>query len=95
MTAPEERAPWQVSVHRTPDAVPSGAGLLATPGHVLTCAHVVRESAAPGHPEEPVYVRFQHAPEHEPIRATVVPDGWHPLTGTGTADIAVLELAEP
>ncbi|MER6288671.1 tetratricopeptide repeat protein [Streptomyces sviceus] len=94
MTATEERAPWQVSVHRTPDSAPSGAGLLATPGHVLTCAHVVRESAAPGRPEEPVYIRFQHAPEHEPIRATVVSDGWHPLTGTGTADIAVLELAD-
>jgi tetratricopeptide (TPR) repeat protein len=88
----DESPPWLVSVRRSIDSDPVGAGLLVTPRHVLTCAHVVREGRAPGRPEEPVYVGFQYTSEHAPIPATVVPDGWHPPTGTDTGDVAVLEL---
>jgi tetratricopeptide (TPR) repeat protein len=40
-----------------------------------------------------VYVQFQFARHHEPIAATVVPEGWHPAGRHDTGDIAVLELA--
>lgn len=42
-----------------------------------------------------MYVQFQFAERHDPIAATVVPEGWHPAGGHDTGDIAVLELAEP
>ncbi|KUJ67397.1 hypothetical protein ACZ90_28355 [Streptomyces albus subsp. albus] len=95
MSAARERPPWLVSVRRSRAEDPVGAGLLVTPQHVLTCAHVVRPGSSPGVPEDPVFVEFQYAPEHEPIPATVVPDGWHPASGSETGDIAVLELGAP
>ncbi|GGX73327.1 tetratricopeptide repeat protein [Streptomyces hiroshimensis] len=95
MSAARERPPWLVSIRRSPAEDPVGAGLLVTPQHVLTCAHVVRPGAAPGVPEEPVFVTFQYARAHDPVPATVVPDGWHPATGSETGDIAVLELGAP
>ncbi|MEV0695112.1 serine protease [Streptomyces sp. NPDC050388] len=61
------------------------------PRHVLTCAHVIgRGEEAPA---GPVYVRFQHVRHVEALRATVLPDGWHPVTEARTGDVAVLELA--
>lgn len=90
-----ERPPWLVSVRRTPDGEPVGAGLLITPRHILTCAHVVRPGRSRTPPTEPVHVRFQFTPEHDPLPATVVPGGWHPDTGDDIADIAVLELGAP
>ncbi|MFC0602491.1 tetratricopeptide repeat protein [Streptomyces palmae] len=95
MAAARERPPWLVSVRRSRAEDPVGAGLLVTPRHVLTCAHVVRPGSAPGLPEDPVFVQFQHASAHEPIPATVVPGGWHPVSGSGNGDIAVLELGAP
>ncbi|MFB6988900.1 MULTISPECIES: tetratricopeptide repeat protein [unclassified Streptomyces] len=90
-----ERPPWLVSVRRTEGGDPVGAGLLVTPRHVLTCAHVVRPGRAPGAPEQPVFVRFQYASAHDPLPATVVPGGWYPDTGDETGDVAVLELGAP
>ncbi|MEW2125590.1 tetratricopeptide repeat protein [Streptomyces sp. NPDC007259] len=90
-----ERPPWLVSVRRTEHGDPVGAGLLVTPRHILTCAHVVGPGRAPEPPGKPVYVRFQYAAPHDPLPATVVPGGWHPDTGDGTGDVAVLELAAP
>ncbi|MGW1126768.1 tetratricopeptide repeat protein [Streptomyces sp. NPDC002526] len=90
-----ERPPWLVSVRRTEHGDPVGAGFLVTPRHIVTCAHVVGPGRAPEPPARPVFVRFQHAAPHEPLPATVVPGGWHPDTGDGTGDVAVLELAAP
>ncbi|MFE9771734.1 tetratricopeptide repeat protein [Streptomyces sp. NPDC005931] len=84
-----------MSIRRGRDDNPVGAGLLVTPRQVLTCAHVVRPGTAPGVPTDPVYVQFQFARHHDPIAATVVPEGWHPAGGHDTGDIAVLELAGP
>ncbi|MEU4494154.1 tetratricopeptide repeat protein [Streptomyces sp. NPDC023998] len=95
MSAAQERPPWLVSVRRSRDENPVGAGMLVTPRHILTCAHVVRTGTALGVPEEPVFVQFQYAPEHEPVPATVVPGGWHPASGADTGDVAVLELGAP
>lgn len=96
MSAPDwERPPWLVGVRRTEHGDPVGAGLLVTPRHVLTCAHVVGPARAPEPPGRPVFVRFQYAAPHDPLPATVVPGGWHPDTGDGTGDVAVLELAAP
>ncbi|MFE3644029.1 tetratricopeptide repeat protein, partial [Streptomyces sp. NPDC059169] len=82
-------------MRRSRDENPVGAGMLVTPRHVLTCAHVVRPGSALGVPAEPVFVRFQHASEHDPVPATVVPGGWHPATGADAGDVAVLELGAP
>ncbi|MEU4926284.1 tetratricopeptide repeat protein [Streptomyces yokosukanensis] len=90
-----ERPPWLVSVRRTEHADPVGVGLLVTPRHVLTCAHLVQPGRATAVPDKPVFVRFQYASPHDPIPATVVPDGWHPVTGDDTGDVAVLELGAP
>ncbi|WP_234352818.1 tetratricopeptide repeat protein [Streptomyces sp. NRRL B-1140] len=95
VSAVRERPPWLVSVRRSRDDNPVGAGLLVTPHHVLTCAHVVRPGSVLGVPDDPVYVEFQYAQEHGAIPATVVPDGWHPATGSDSGDIAVLELGAP
>ncbi|MER5614117.1 tetratricopeptide repeat protein [Streptomyces sp. NPDC002215] len=84
-----------MSIRRTGHGDPVGAGLLVTPRHVLTCAHVVRPGRAPDVPEQPVFVGFQYASGHEPLPASVVPGGWHPDTGDGTGDVAVLELGAP
>ncbi|WP_326768341.1 tetratricopeptide repeat-containing serine protease family protein [Streptomyces sp. NBC_01591] len=84
-----------MSIRRTERGDPVGAGLLVTPRHVLTCAHVVRPGRAPGVPEQPVFVRFQYASAHDPLPAAVVPGGWHPDSGDGTGDVAVLELGAP
>lgn len=92
MSATEEEPPWLVSVRPSRDADPVGAGLMVTPRHILTCAHVVRDRPSSARPEDPVYIEFQHARQHEPIPATVVPDGWHPPVGYDRGDIAVLEL---
>jgi tetratricopeptide (TPR) repeat protein len=95
VSADRERPPWLVSIRRSRGENPVGAGLLVTPRHVLTCAHVVRPGTALGVPAEPVFVEFQYAQEHGAIPATVVPDGWHPGTGSDTGDVAVLELGAP
>ncbi|MFG2995934.1 tetratricopeptide repeat protein [Streptomyces sp. NPDC048340] len=93
--AARERPPWLVSIRRSRSELPVGAGLLVTPRHVLTCAHVVRAGTALGVPEEPVFVEFQYAEAHDPLPATVVPGGWHPAAGAETGDVAVLELGAP
>ncbi|MCQ8773507.1 tetratricopeptide repeat protein [Streptomyces telluris] len=93
--AARERPPWLVGVRRSPAEDPVGAGLLVTPRHVLTCAHVVRPGPAPEVPGAPVFVTFQYAGAHDPVPATVVPGGWHPAGGAETGDVAVLELAGP
>ncbi|MEU1818363.1 tetratricopeptide repeat protein [Streptomyces roseifaciens] len=95
MSAARERPPWLVGVRRSPAEDPVGAGLLVTPRHVLTCAHVVRPGPAPEVPGAPVFVTFQYAGAHDPVPATVVPGGWHPAGGAETGDVAVLELAGP
>ncbi|MQY14941.1 hypothetical protein SRB5_51170 [Streptomyces sp. RB5] len=98
MTAERERPPWLVRVHRASGGgPPDGAGLLCGPRHILTCAHVV--SPAGRMPEGPVWIRFQNVDHDELLPATVVPEGWHPVSrggsphSTATADVAVLELA--
>lgn len=96
-----ERAPWQVRIRRQPDALPRGGGMLCRDpvsgdDYVVTCAHVVGDKGAP--PGGPVYVEFQHVPDHEPIRATVAPDGWIAQSKGDRGrhgDIAVLRLDGP
>jgi tetratricopeptide (TPR) repeat protein len=85
-----EKPPWLVRIRGAEDEDPHGAGMLCPDGHIVTCAHVVGDT-----PDSPVYVEFQHAPPHEPIRATVVPGGWHPRHNEDLADVAVLELHGP
>ncbi|MFF7976103.1 tetratricopeptide repeat protein [Streptomyces sp. NPDC007905] len=87
-----EQPPWLVSIRReAADGPAYGVGVMCGPRHILTCAHVIgRARDAPG---GPVYVRFQHVRHAEALRATVLPDGWHPATEARTGDVAVLELA--
>lgn len=82
-----EKPPWLVRIRGAEDEDPHGAGMLCPDGHIVTCAHVVGDT-----PDSPVYVEFQHAPAHDPIRATVVAGGWHPRHKDDLADVAVLEL---
>ncbi|WP_217214121.1 tetratricopeptide repeat-containing serine protease family protein [Streptomyces sp. AC550_RSS872] len=92
MAVSREQPPWLVSIRReSPDGPAHGVGVMCGPRHVLTCAHVIGRGAEA--PVGPVYVRFQHVRQVEELRATVLPDGWHPVTEARTGDVAVLELA--
>ncbi|OIJ62820.1 serine protease, partial [Streptomyces mangrovisoli] len=94
MSAIVGRPPWLVSVRRAVDAAPEGAGLLCTPRHILTCAHVVAGKNVTAPPDGPVHVVFQFVDHEEPLPARVVAGGWHPAVGT-QGDVAVLELDGP
>ncbi|MEU4205232.1 tetratricopeptide repeat protein [Streptomyces sp. NPDC026294] len=97
MSSQWEQAAWLVSIARAEGRPPSGAGVLVTDRHVLTCAHVAAaagDRAEP--PDTPVSVRFQWAGGHEPVPAAVVAGGWHPQDAKGRrGDLAVLELLGP
>lgn len=92
MALGREQPPWLVGIRReAADGPAHGVGVMCGPRHILTCAHVIgRAEEAPG---EPVWVRFQHVRHVEALRATVLPEGWHPATEARTGDVAVLELA--
>lgn len=91
-----ERAPWLVSIARVEGRSPNGAGVLVTDRHVLTCAHVASAGTRPRRPDGPLFVRFQWSDGHDPLRAVVVADGWHPQhPERRTGDLAVLELQDP
>ena len=64
--------------------------MLCTGNWVLTCAHVVADGL-----EAPalVWVEFPFVGPDR-VAARVAPDGWHPATANGFADIALLELAD-
>ncbi|MFF4353632.1 tetratricopeptide repeat protein [Streptomyces sp. NPDC001530] len=95
MSAARERPPWLVSIRRSRDAAPDGAGMLCTPQHVLTCAHVAAGKGVTRIPEGRVFVQFQYAEHTEPLAARVVPAGWYPATDDNRGDVAVLELEDP
>ena len=85
-----DRPPWLVQVRRAAGDGPSGAGVLVTAEHVLTCAHVVAGSDT-ARPERPVHVWMQHADKpHEPVPADVV--AW---SQQDDLDVAVLRLRAP
>lgn len=87
-------APWQVRVWDESARV-SGAGVLISTRHVLTCAHVIDRhaaesgQAAPGRAE--VRVDFPGKPGG-PLNARVLVGGWFPVGEHGEGDVAVLEL---
>ncbi|WP_409236143.1 trypsin-like peptidase domain-containing protein [Streptomyces sp. PA5.6] len=64
-----------------------GAGFLVSARHVLTCAHVVRDSAY-----HPVTVTFPHHRELTSVRATVTGHGGWQGRHDDPGDLAVLEL---
>ncbi|MCF3136938.1 VMAP-C domain-containing protein [Streptomyces olivochromogenes] len=66
----------------------SGAGFLVTPSKVLTCAHVVRDSAL-----APVTVSFPNSRELGEVPATVAVHGGWRGDPKDPGDLAVLELA--
>lgn len=75
---------------------PCGAGLLADPTHVVTCAHVVntalgRDVRAVDRPEATIAVAFPYAGRAGRQGRVVV---WRPVRAAG-GDVAVLELVEP
>jgi hypothetical protein len=78
-----------------------GAGFVAGPDTVATCAHVVAEalgtdpySAAP--PDAPVQLDLPLLGDGaEPPRVTGVVDRWLPISSDGTGDIALLRIREP
>lgn len=75
---------------------PCGAGLLADPTHVVTCAHVVntalgRDVRAVDRPEATIAVAFPYAGRAGRQGRVVV---WRPVGAAG-GDVAVLELVEP
>jgi S1-C subfamily serine protease len=69
-----------------------GAGVLGPYDHILTCAHVVSDSAGP--PDHPVFVEFQFAGPQTAIEAWVTDDGWIPEQLDHSGDLAVLRLAK-
>ncbi|WP_172385832.1 trypsin-like peptidase domain-containing protein [Streptomyces sp. MNP-20] len=68
----------------------TGAGFLVSDRHVLTCAHVVRDSA-----RAPVAVAFPHRGDLGAVAAEVDAHGGWAGRGTDPGDLAVLELARP
>ncbi len=95
MTFRWETPPWQVSVRRVLNEDPVGAGVLCTPRHVLTCAHVITSDAPEKAPQTPVFVEFRFTDRHEPLAAVVVADAWVPEREENTGDFAVFELVDP
>ncbi|GLY93269.1 serine protease [Actinoplanes sp. NBRC 103695] len=74
--------PWMVRILSRPGKV-SGAGLLVSADHVLTCAHVVQDGSL---------AEFADAPDDEPVPVRVVSDAYVPLTDSQRGDIALLAL---
>ncbi len=91
-----DEAPWQVRVWNEAGRV-SGAGVLISTRHVLTCAHVVdRQAAESGRaapPRATVQVDFPGKPGRGRLDARVLAGGWFPVGEHGEGDVAVLELA--
>ncbi len=87
---------WQLRI-RSPEGMTAGAGVLVSPRHVLTCAHVVcdaleipwEEEATPC-PSGPVLVDAPRGGDSWRATATVLDDGW--FTSRSPWDIAVLFL---
>jgi tetratricopeptide (TPR) repeat protein len=89
-----------VRIRRGDSAV--GAGFLAGPGRVLTCAHVVAEALGlagtpPEPPQEELELDFPLRAAGTVLRARVSADCWVPIDPrTGRGDVAGLDLlAEP
>ena len=80
--------------------LPVGAGFLAGPGKVLTCAHVVAEALGlPGtpaeRPEEELELDFPLRAAGHLVRARVSADCWVPIDAdTGRGDVAGLDLLD-
>ncbi|GAA1511082.1 hypothetical protein GCM10009677_50020 [Sphaerisporangium rubeum] len=77
-----------------------GAGVLISPHHVLTCAHVVNAALGrrPGslvRPDEEIDLDFPAVPGTSRVRATVPEDCWFPVEPDERGDIAVLHLTTP
>lgn len=90
---------WQLRV-RSSDGGTAGAGVLVSPRHVLTCAHVVCaalgvpwEEAATPRPGEPVTVDAPRGGGSWQADATVLDDGW--FADRSPWDAAVLLLDGP
>ncbi|MDT0447648.1 nSTAND1 domain-containing NTPase [Streptomyces hesseae] len=81
-----------------PGGVPVGAGVLVTPEHVVTCAHVVNEALGRrgderDRPGEPVFVDFPLIGSGPPRPARVTE--WWPIAPDGSGDVAVLRPDPP
>ncbi|MEY9213844.1 trypsin-like peptidase domain-containing protein [Thermobifida halotolerans] len=90
---------WQLRV-RTFDGDTAGAGVLVSPRHVLTCAHVVCaalgrpwEEAGTPRPAEPVALDAPRGGGAWQAAATVLDDGW--FVDRSPWDAAVLLLDRP
>ncbi|BCJ58123.1 S1 family peptidase [Micromonospora endophytica] len=91
------REPWPVRIRGSHGVV--GAGMAVDERHVLTCAHVIRETGATDPcdtaPGWPVDVDLVGQPGSPKVSARVVPGCWAPPTDDGRGDVALLELAAP
>lgn len=85
-----DRPPWLVQVRRSRTQPAVGTGVLVTPDHVLTCAHVVAPDGR-SQPRGRIWVRLQHTDvTHDPVATEVI--AWSP---EDQFDVAVLRLLDP
>ncbi|MFD0773692.1 trypsin-like peptidase domain-containing protein [Streptomonospora algeriensis] len=87
---------WHVCVRGTSTGI-CGGGVLITPEHVLTCAHVVENALGQPHglPHPPggsLTVEFPLLAPNQPVECRVEDHGWFPLDGQ-RGDLAVLRVA--
>jgi WD40 repeat protein len=72
-----------------------GAGFLVGRDTVVTCAHVVDAALARrpsrDRPEETVLVDFPSWPDHDPVEAEILQDGWFP-PDEERGDVAILRI---
>ncbi|KIH98247.1 hypothetical protein LP52_13745 [Streptomonospora alba] len=89
---------WHVCVRGTSTGI-CGGGVLITPEHVLTCAHVVQNALGHPHgahqpPDGSLMVEFPLLAPNRPVECRVEHNGWFPLDGQ-RGDLAVLRVAGP
>jgi hypothetical protein len=88
--------PWRARIHSAAGEI-LGAGVILDPRHVLTCAHVVANDAAPDTGEDwQLLVDVIGLAAIQRRRARVTADGWVPLRSNpdhaAQGDLALLEL---
>jgi WD40 repeat protein len=92
--ADADRQPWRVRIRGSRGVV--GAGFLVDRRHVVTCAHVIADALGQAmsdeRPDMAVQVDFPEVPKVGGILATVLLDGWLPISTNQSGDVAVLEL---
>ncbi|MEV2278955.1 serine protease [Nocardiopsis sp. NPDC049922] len=90
----QNSADWQLRVTDRNGSVLHGAGVLVTPHHVVTCAHVVRAAVADAGPGSRVHVDAPRGADGWTAAAEVVPGGWW-WKDASPWDVAVLRLDRP